>query len=181
MPTSIPAGGAGGWRGVADTWLQSTVPGLYLAGETLGVAGAPAAAAGGAIAGIGIAHALGAISEADAARRVVPFRRDRGRALRFAALLDRIADPRAYWPAVAPDTLACRCEDVAFGTLETAAAGATTANTIKRLTRCGMGVCQGRNCEPTLLRLLAGRGHGTDPGFAARYPARPAAIGDLLD
>lgn len=176
----MPAGGAGGWRGVADAWMESTVPGLYLAGETLGVAGAPAAAAGGAIAGIGIAHAFGMMTEADAARRAAPFRRDHGRALRFAALLDRIADPGPHWPAVTPDTLACRCENVSFGTLETALATATTANTVKRLTRCGMGVCQGRNCEPTLLRMLARRGHDDDPGFAARYPARPVAIGDLL-
>lgn len=171
----VAAGGAGGWRATADVSMQSSVPGLYVAGETIGVAGAPAAAAGGTIAGISIAAALGM-----AAGDATPFRRAFEKTRRFGALLDRIADPTAYWPQVTLETLACRCENVAFGTLEDALATAVTANTIKRLTRCGMGVCQGRNCEPTLLRMLAERGHRADPGFAARYPARPVAIGDLI-
>ena len=173
------AGLAGGWAAVHDAWMQSSVPGLFVAGETTGVAGAPAAAAAGAIAGLGIALALGAITDASAATRAAPHRREHRRRLAFAALLDAAADPRGHWPLPDSATLACRCEDVSFGALEAMLPMVASADAAKLITRCGMGLCQGRNCEPTLLRLLAGRGKN-DPGFAARYPARPVAIGDLL-
>lgn len=173
------AGPAGGWATVHDAWMQSTVPGLFVAGETTGVAGAPAAAAAGAIAGLGIALAHGTITAAAATTRAVPYRREHRRRMAFAALLDAAADPRAHWPLPDSATLACRCEDVSFGSLEATLPTVASADAAKLITRCGMGLCQGRNCEPTLLRLLAGRGID-DPGFAARYPARPVAIGDLL-
>ena len=74
----------------------------------------------------------------------------------------------------------CRCEDVPLAPIEQAVATGASANAVKLATRCGMGLCQGRNCEPTLLRLVADAGRPGDPGFTARFPARPVAIGDLL-
>lgn len=173
------AGPAGGWAATHDAWMQSSVPGLFVAGETTGVGGAPAAAATGAIAGLGMALTLGAITDAVAITRAAPHRREHRHRMAFAALLDAAADPRAHWPLPDATTLACRCEDVSFGALETTLPMVASADAAKLITRCGMGLCQGRNCEPTLLRLLARCGID-DPGFAARYPARPVAIGDLL-
>lgn len=173
------AGRAGGWAAVADGWMQSSVAGLFVAGETTGVAGAPAAMAAGEIAGIGIARSLGLIDASAADRRAGPARRRHAGLLAFADLLNRVADPTGYFPATAPDTLACRCEDVDFATIDAAAAGTGgSANAIKLATRCGMGACQGRNCEPTLLRRL---GRAGDGGFTQRFPVRPVAIGDLAE
>lgn len=171
-----PAGRAGGWAAVADGWMQSSVPGLFVAGETTGVAGAPAAMAAGAIAGIGIARSFDLIDATAADHRAGPARRRHAELLAFADLLDMVADPTGYFPATTPETLACRCEDVDFATIDAAIAGGGSANAIKLATRCGMGACQGRNCEPTLLRHL---GHAGDGGFTQRFPARPAPIGDL--
>ncbi|ARS27305.1 FAD/NAD(P)-dependent oxidoreductase [Sphingomonas sp. KC8] len=172
------AGRAGGWAAAADGWMQSSVAGLFVAGETTGVAGAPAAMAAGEIAGFGIARSLGLIDGAVADRRARPARRRHGRLLAFADLLDRVADPTGYFPATAPDTLACRCEDVEFATIDAAIATGGSANAIKLATRCGMGACQGRNCEPTLLRRL---GRAGDGGFTQRFPVRPVATGDLAE
>lgn len=169
------AGRAGGWAAVHDRWMRSTMTGLFVAGETTGVAGAPAALAAGEIAGTGIALDLGLIDEPAAQRRSAASRAAHARHLRFADLLDDVADPRPYFPALADDTLVCRCEDVPFGDIVPLVGGGS-ANAIKLTTRCGMGACQGRNCEPTLLRLIGDPG---DPGFTARFPARPATIGDL--
>jgi len=170
-----PAGRAGGWAAVHDRWMQSTVPGLFVAGETTGVAGAPAAMAAGEIAGAGIALDLGVI-DATAAERLASNARDRRAGhLRFAALLDAVADPRRSFPALEDDTLLCRCEDVPASRI-VALIGDRSANAVKLATRCGMGACQGRNCEPTLLRLID---DPRDPGFTARFPARPVTIADL--
>jgi thioredoxin reductase len=167
------AGPAGGWAACHDAWQQSSLDGLFVAGETTGVAGAVAAGASGELAGLGIARSLGR-SVPDPA----PVRRRLARARQTAALLDAVADPRPHFPAVTPDTLVCRCEDVPFSALLAAAPLAGTANALKLITRCGMGLCQGRNCEPSLLRLM---GAPDDPGFAVRFPARPVAIADLLE
>ncbi len=51
-----------------------------------------------------------------------------------------------------------------------------SAGSVKLASRCGMGLCQGRNCEPSLLRLLD---DPRDPGFTARFPARPVPIAAL--
>lgn len=174
-----PAGPVGGWAATVDRWMQTSAPGFYAAGETTGVAGGPAAATGGAIAGVGIARDLGLLSDIDAQRRAWPLRARYRRQLDFARLLEAFADPSGGWPAFSPDTLVCRCEHVTFETLERALDTGCSANGAKLMTRCGMGLCQGRYCEPTLLRLLAARGTMDDPGFAARFPARPVRIGDL--
>lgn len=171
------AGPAGGWAAEHDRWMRSSVPGLFVAGETTGVAGAPAAQTAGVIAGAGLALDLGAIDRHAAERLTGPARREHASRLRFATLLDRIADPRSFFPAMQDDTLVCRCEDVALGVLRPLLDG-RSANAIKLQSRCGMGACQGRNCEPTLLRLQPGN---ADPGFTQRFPARPVMIGDLLD
>jgi hypothetical protein len=51
----------------------------------------------------------------------------------------------------------CRCEDVLSATVERAVRelGARTVDEVKKLTRAGMGPCQGRVCAPLLRRALA--------------------------
>jgi glycine/D-amino acid oxidase-like deaminating enzyme/bacterioferritin-associated ferredoxin len=54
------------------------------------------------------------------------------------------------------DTYICRCEEVTLAKIKEAIArGVTDMGTLKRLTRAGMGLCQGRYCGPYLARLLA--------------------------
>ncbi|WP_439533773.1 FAD-dependent oxidoreductase [Polymorphobacter sp.] len=170
-----PAGPAGGWATVHDDWQQSSLPGLFIAGETGGVAGAVAAMASGSLAGLGIARAIGHMVNADKTRAAL------ARARRFAALLDAAADPRPWFPAPNAETLICRCEDVSLAALEAARAHGSSANALKLVSRCGMGLCQGRNCEPSVLRLFGDADRkGGDPGFTARFPARPVGIAELL-
>lgn len=175
-----PAGPAGGFAAIHDEWMRSSIPGLYVAGETTGVAGAPASQAEGEMAGLGIGLDLDLINGGDAARRARPIRARHRQLQSFAELLDEIADPRPWFPAADHETLICRCEDVDFATLS-ARLDSGSANSIKLTTRCGMGLCQGRNCEPSLLRMLADRGHADDPGFTQRFPARPISIAHLAD
>ena len=55
-----------------------------------------------------------------------------------------------------PDVIVCRCEEVTKGNLvKVIEDGAHTMWQLKRLTRCGMGLCQGRSCEKNMARILA--------------------------
>jgi len=170
----------GGWKACHDAWMRASKAGAYVAGETTGVKGADAAAAEGALAGLGIAMDMGILALDAAVRRAPPLRRARARALRFAELLDSVAAPDLLPDRELPaDTIVCRCEDVTAGDLRCALESCTDVSAVKLATRCGMGVCQGRNCEHSLLALLGGAS-AERPGFTARFPARPVQISDLL-
>lgn len=53
-------------------------------------------------------------------------------------------------------TILCRCSDVSQERVrELIAQGYTTFDEIKRLTRAGMGPCQGKTCQQLILREIA--------------------------
>lgn len=54
------------------------------------------------------------------------------------------------------DEMICRCEEVLRSEIEAAIDdGATNMNELKRFTRAGMGLCQGRTCRRLTERILA--------------------------
>ncbi|MDF2548484.1 MAG: (2Fe-2S)-binding protein [Anaerosolibacter sp.] len=54
------------------------------------------------------------------------------------------------------DEILCRCEEITEGQIrEAIRQGATTVNEIKRWTRSGMGLCQGRTCRRLMERILS--------------------------
>lgn len=146
-----------------DAGMATSVRGVFAAGEATGVGGAQAAELEGRLAGAAAARYLGRVSAggfADQARDIRPaLARDR----RFAALLAALypfpgAGPSPagwlHWPE--PDTVICRCEEVPWSAVgEAVAAGATNVRSVKGLTRCGMGYCQGRVCGPVLQAAVA--------------------------
>jgi len=81
------------------------------------------------------------------------------------------------------DLLICRCEEVTEEEiLEAIRSGCRTVQSIKRMTRAGMGACQGRTCgrliQQILIRekILAPEEIEPDKG---RFPTVPCAIGSL--
>jgi thioredoxin reductase len=112
---------------------------------------------------------------------------------------------RALGAVSAPDTIVCQCEEVtradligvqppnylarpdamAARSLETLLHdGPANPDQIKRLTRAGMGVCQGRRCRDSvamLLALEAGKPFGTIPLATHRAPVRPVPLSILAD
>lgn len=79
----------------------------------------------------------------------------------------------------------CRCEEVTASEVEAAIGeGATTLNDVKRRTRAGMGMCQGRWCSHTLAALVAARTGQPMTALAlmtARPPVCPISLGVLAD
>ncbi|MDI6707751.1 MAG: (2Fe-2S)-binding protein [Candidatus Thermoplasmatota archaeon] len=56
------------------------------------------------------------------------------------------------------EIIICRCEDVTeqevINAIDT---GIATLQEIKKYLRCGMGLCQGRNCLPLIAKIIAKR------------------------
>ena len=145
---------------VVDASQETSVAGVYAAGELVGIAGVDRALTTGTIAGLA------------AAARPVPaalaWRRDGENG--FAARLARAFAPRAEVLALGrPDTIVCRCEDVSLGRV----AAAVSLREAKLHSRAGMGACQGRVCGSALAAL---RGLPTD---SVRPPLVPVPIGVL--
>jgi len=147
-----------GASGVAvDDYQQTSVEGVYCAGEATGIGGLDLALVEGEIAGYmaaGRSKAAGALFRARQKHR------------RFAEALERAFALRDELRALPRDeTLVCRCEDVSFGRVR-ACAGWREA---KLHTRCGMGSCQGRVCGGAVEFLLGWRAESVRPPL---FPAR---------
>ena len=56
------------------------------------------------------------------------------------------------------NTIVCRCEDVALSEIrKVIAGGCRTIDEVKRVTRAGMGPCQGRTCRQLIAGELSAR------------------------
>ena len=112
---------------------------------------------------------------------------------------------RALSAVSAPDTIICQCEEVTRAdligvqppnylirpapmcarSLETLLSdGPANPDQIKRLTRAGMGVCQGRRCRDQVAMLLAieaGQPFGSIPLATHRAPVRPLPLKIMAD
>ena len=54
------------------------------------------------------------------------------------------------------DVIICRCEEVSMAEIEEAIRlGLESTNEVKRFTRAGMGLCQGKTCGKLVMGLLA--------------------------
>ena len=144
-----------------DAQQRSSVPDVYCAGEGSGVGGVDLALAEGHIAG---RYATGSTAE----RRWLAQRR------RQQAFAGRLGSAFSLRPELrklcAPDTLVCRCEDVAYDALQEHASWRSA----KLHTRCGMGPCQGRICGGATDFLFAWKPD------AVRLPISPARVSSLM-
>ena len=81
------------------------------------------------------------------------------------------------------ETIICRCEDVTWGEIrKTLEKGYTSLNEIKRITRAGMGRCQGKTCRRILLREIAKYYHKKIEDIdisTFRPPVKPVKLGTL--
>lgn len=77
-------------------------------------------------------------------------------------------------------TIVCRCSDVTLGDIrKMIQQGCTTIEELKRLTRIGMGPCQGKTCTPLLLKELSAH---TGQSIESLRPGtlRPPSVGISL-
>jgi len=174
----------GGHVPVRDRWMRTTQPGVFAAGDGTGVAGSHVALEEGSIAGIAAAMELGKVTEAEADHLARPKRERLARLERFRSALNKTypVGPGVYELA-SPETVVCRCEEVtAAEILDSLVADSSDPNGVKSITRAGMGLCQGRNCQRQIAALIArhaGKKIDELPVFTPRPPVKPVPI-DLI-
>ena len=141
---------------------QTSIEGIYCAGESAGLGGVDTALFEGQIAG----HAAaGQTAEAGQLYSSI------AKAKSFAAKLNATFQPRAELRILAQaGTVVCRCEDVTFANLKRA----NSWRSAKLHERCGMGPCQGRICGPAVRFVL-----GWEPS-SVRPPLFPTRIENLI-
>ena len=78
------------------------------------------------------------------------------------------------------DLVICRCEEITLGEIKDAIRnGFQTLNGIKRVTRAGMGLCQGQTCQRLVARILTeelGLAAADIDPTTARGPVRPLRL-----
>jgi NADPH-dependent 2,4-dienoyl-CoA reductase/sulfur reductase-like enzyme len=147
----------GGWIPVRNEDMETSVPGVFAVGDGAGVAGSSMAMFEGRIAGISIAQSLGRISSEEAVKRKKPYLGDMKKTRRLRDALDRISYPRpGLFELANDDTVICRCEELTLRDIKNAIRkGTIEMNELKRMTRMGMGRCQGRMCAPAVQEIIA--------------------------
>jgi NADPH-dependent 2,4-dienoyl-CoA reductase/sulfur reductase-like enzyme len=151
---------AGGFVRVNEM-QETTVSGIFCAGEPVGIGGVEAAVIEGQIAGYASA------GNAEKARTLFV---ERDAARKFTALLARTFALRDELRELArPETLMCRCEDVSRARM----AKYSDWRSAKLQTRCGMGACQGRVCGAAAEFIFGWRAESVRPPI---FPARVESL-----
>jgi NADPH-dependent 2,4-dienoyl-CoA reductase/sulfur reductase-like enzyme len=170
------------WRPIRDEWGQTSIDAIIVAGDGSGIGGARVAEFQGRLSALAVASQLGRISSSERDAVARPIRSAMGAHLSIRPLLDGIYTP-AFTTPPDDDTIVCRCEEVTAGDIRAAVSqGVMGPNQLKSFTRCGMGPCQGRNCGPTAVELIAESQGVTVPEtgyFRLRPPIKPVTLGEL--
>lgn len=167
--------GKGGWVARVSPGLETTVQGILAAGETTGIAGGKKSLIEGRMA------ALTLLGKEDP--RLASLRK---KELAYGRFLNRFCRiPSGAWDQIPDNTVICRCEDVTMGEIrKTLAMGCEASFTIKRITRAGMGRCQGRTCAPVLqdiLTALTGKSPDQIGAVSVRTPVKPLAVNSFFN
>ncbi|MBZ5625911.1 MAG: NAD(P)/FAD-dependent oxidoreductase [Acidobacteriia bacterium] len=140
-----------------DDYQQTSVPGVYAAGEVTGIGGLDLSLVEGEIAGNAAAGKPELAASLFGART---------RHRRFAASLEKAFALREELKNLTQDdTLVCRCEDVSYERVRRCSGWRDA----KLHTRCGMGPCQGRVCGGAVEFLLGWKPESVRPPV---FPAR---------
>ncbi len=178
---------SGGWIVQVNQEMESSLDHIYVAGELTGIGGAELSEIEGRIAGISIIEKTA--SNAGNQRRLTKLKKERRSWMGFAEMLGK-ATKVSFDPTQLLkhhfDTLVCRCEEVSYENIDSILQDhphLSNMNAVKLMTRCGMGLCQGRYCEQALSKILQDRipSASEQDSFSARFPVKPIIINDMRE
>jgi len=175
----------GGPTVVRDDWLRTSAPSVSAAGDGTGVAGSHVAIDEGRLAALGALLELDAIAPDAAGEQARPIlRRLRRREAFRRALRPLHAVGAGIYELATPETTVCRCEGLTRERIEEAVSTTADVNVVKILTRAGMGLCQGRNCQRQIAAMIERRHRLALPDLPVstpRAPVRPVPIAAVAD
>lgn len=165
-----------------DIFGRSSIPGVWIAGDSSGIGGAQVAMAEGIIAGFALSLDSGSQLTSGQEAEYEKALKTRRRSNKFQKVLWKIfAGPRLHLQLSTPETIICRCLSLSRGEI---AAGLQpdmrSAGALKRVNRAGMGKCQGRYCSSFSARLISentGESLNEYSGYAPAVPYKPTEIG----
>lgn len=176
----------GGWVPKYDEHMETTVRGIFVAGDGCGVAGVKVALEQGRISGIFAAHNLGLMDISTAEEMAQPIRAKSRELQDFQLALSELYSLRPGIHDLSTEsTVICRCEEITLGDiLKAIQCGASNLDDLKRGTRTGMGYCQGRMCLPSVISI-ASRELKLKPeeigAVKARPPIKPVPMSAFLE
>ena len=173
----------GGWLPVVDEFGRTSVAGIFAAGDAAGLRGALVAEAEGQVIGAAAAADPEEIARAGFRAGLAAALATRKRLSVFqGAMQSLLRVPGGLWRLPTDETIICRCENVTLRALRDAlTAGHLAPNTIKRVTRAGMGWCGGRTCLQAVSALAEVHGAPVAAMMTPRPLARPIPLASLAN
>ena len=164
-----------------NSFMETTRPGIFVAGDMAGIGGSQVSLIEGQIAGLRAALQFGCIGETEFKKRSSAWCKELRRLQRLAGALQEIYAFRQGLNQLAlDDTTICRCEEVTVGQVKRSIAeGARDLHLVKLNTRAGMGYCQSRFCSALIAPILSGETHqpvSQFKPFTVRPPVHPLPL-----
>lgn len=178
---------AGGWVTWHDENQETSVEGVYVAGEVGGIGGADVAAEEGRVAAIAAVRTLDKENADGQRAREKKARTALARARKFAQVTRGMLRLKpALFDLITDETMVCRCEGVVGREVVAAIADGDAAlrgaKIVKIRTRAGMGRCQGRICGYLVSRMIekhTGARMDQIQLDTPRLPVKPVLLGAL--
>jgi D-hydroxyproline dehydrogenase subunit alpha len=175
----------GGFAVVKDEWGATSVDSVYAVGDGTGVTGSYSAVAQGRLAALRIAERAGKIDAKKRDQEATPYKRELSARNRFQEALNKMFDVgRGIYRLADSETVICRCESVKRKAIDPIIDSTDDVSVVKGISRAGMGLCQGRNCQRHIAAMIADR-HGKPIEKIAfqtpRFPVKPVEIGTIAD
>ena len=168
-----------------DEWGATSVANVFGAGDGTGISGSYVAIARGRLAALKIAFELGKISESSLANLAADFRKTFKRRTKFQSAINNAYEIRSGIYELADNkTVICRCESVTLENILPVLESTVDPSVVKAYTRCGMGLCQGRNCQRQISALIAEKQKISIAEITQatpRFPTKPISLGQIAD
>lgn len=171
------------WQPQTDNWGETSIDGIFVAGDSAGIGGAMAAEHFGRLTAWHVAYQSGRIGERERDRLAQPSRKALQGLLAIRPFLDVLYQPATEFLLPSDETIVCRCEEVTAGDIRCfVRLGCTGPNQTKAFSRAGMGPCQGRLCGLTVGQVIAAERNVDIEQvgyYTIREPIKPLSLGEL--
>ncbi|MHA6180559.1 FAD-dependent oxidoreductase [Pseudomonas mohnii] len=171
------------WVARRDSWGETSLPGIFIAGDGGAIGGAQVALLEGRLAGLAIAARSGKVDPQPLQQLAAPYRKVLRRQRAARPLINALYRPQQQNRIPADEVIVCRCEEVSAGAIRHyVELGCLGPNQTKAFGRCGMGPCQGRLCGLSVTEIIAEQRKvpAAEVGYyRIRSPLKPITLAQL--